>query len=273
MDTTSPVAVGVPLGRTGLPVSRLGLGASYGLGQAGVLRAVERGVNYLYWGSMRRPSFGRGVREAARRDRERLVIVIQSYTRLAALLGPSLRLALRRLGIEYADVLLLGWWNREPSRRIVDAGRALVQRGLVRHLGVSTHERPLAPVLAREAGPYGVLHVRYNAAHRGAERDIFPFLPAPPGGPGIVAFTATRWGTLLSRPRGVPPDVPWPTATDCYRFCLTDPHVHVVLAGPANEGELEGALLALDKGPLDPDELARVRRAGDAVYGRGWAPG
>jgi aryl-alcohol dehydrogenase-like predicted oxidoreductase len=43
--------------------------------------------------------------------------------------------------------------------------------------------------------------VRYNAAHRGAERDVFRVtdsLQMP-----IVAFTAQRWGALLA---GTPDD-------------------------------------------------------------------
>ena len=57
-----------------------------------------------------------------------------------------------------------------------------------------------------------------------------------------------------------------PTAADCYRFALTDPRVDLVLAGPANDRELSEALLALDGGPLEHDELARLRRIGDNVH-------
>ena len=46
------------LGRTGLPVGRLGISASYGVPTAAVEEAFERGVNYLYWGSIRRDAFG-----------------------------------------------------------------------------------------------------------------------------------------------------------------------------------------------------------------------
>jgi len=72
------------LGRSGISVSRLGLGSSYGLSGRDVERAVERGVNYLYWGSRRRDDFGDGIARAARRDRDKLCIVVQSYSRSAA---------------------------------------------------------------------------------------------------------------------------------------------------------------------------------------------
>jgi hypothetical protein len=37
----------------------------------------------------------------------------------------------------------------------------------------------------------------------------------------------------------------------------------MVLAGPANDGELDEALAALDRGALSAGELARLRRIGD----------
>lgn len=44
------------LGKTGWKVSRLGLASSYGADERCVQLAFERGINYLYWGSMRTPS-------------------------------------------------------------------------------------------------------------------------------------------------------------------------------------------------------------------------
>src|SRR5947208_2332450 len=104
----------VALGRTGLRTSRLGLASSYRIGAADVERAVERGVNYLYWGSRRTGEFGKAIKRLAPRKRDQLVVVVQSYSRAAMALRPSVELALRRLAIEYADVLLLGWWNDPP---------------------------------------------------------------------------------------------------------------------------------------------------------------
>lgn len=236
------------LGRTGIEVVRLGVAASYGVPAAAVEKAVERGVNYLYWGSLRRSGFGDAIRRLAP-SRERFVLVLQSYSRLARLIPWSVERALRSLSLDYADLLLLGMWNRGVPPRILDAAREARRRGLVRALAVSTHRRVLVPGIAA-ADQFDVVHFRYNAAHPGAERDIFPHLPAPAARPGLVAFTATSHGALLKRF----------SAADCYRFVLSRPEVDVCLTGPANAAQMDAALEALRLGPLDEDQLQRMRR-------------
>src|SRR5438270_13493068 len=102
------------LGRTGRSVGRLGLAAGYGADQRCVEMAFERGANYFYWGTFRRDSFAEGLR-ALRSQRDQFVLVIQSYTRIAALLDGSLERALRSLKMDFTDVLLLGMWNKDVT--------------------------------------------------------------------------------------------------------------------------------------------------------------
>jgi aryl-alcohol dehydrogenase-like predicted oxidoreductase len=87
------------LGRTGLEVGRLGMAASFGVPTRAVEQAFERGVNYLYWGSFRRGRFGRALRNL-KPQRDRMVLVLQSYSRVAALMTLSVEIALRKLGFE-----------------------------------------------------------------------------------------------------------------------------------------------------------------------------
>ena len=253
------------LGRSGLTVSRLGIGSSFGLTAADVEAAVDRGVNYLYWGSIRRKEFGDAIREVARRRREEIVVVVQSYTRAAWFMGPSLDRALKKLGIEYADLLLLGWWNRPPPRRILDAALALKDRGKARHIMVSCHHRPTFAQYIDDPS-YDAIMVRYNAAHPGAEREVFPHLDGRERAsrPGVVSYTATRWGALLD-PALTPPGEKTPRAVDCYRFALSHPAVDLTLCGPADAAQLQEAMTALDRGPMDPDELAWMKRVGVGV--------
>jgi len=260
----------IALGQTGLRVSRLGIGSSFTGSARFIEEAVEAGINYLYWGSIRRPAFGRAIRNVARRNRDGVVLTVQSYSRLGPLVAPSVEIALRRAGVEYFDFLLLGMWNEPPRQGIVEAALRLREQGKVRHLMLSTHNRPSLQAHFRrfEAGqsPFDVFMLRYNAVHRGAERDAFPYLPATRA-PGLIAYTATRWGHLLD-PSKMPPGEAPPAARDCYRFALSHPAVSLVLCGPANREEMQEAIRALDAGPLAPDELERMRRIGDHVYGR-----
>lgn len=264
MDWKSPVI----LGRTGLSVGRLGVASSFGVPADALEMAFERGVNYLYWGSIRREGFAAGIRRLMRSaGRDKLAVVVQSYTRVAALMAPSVKLALFRLGTEYADVLLLGWFNERPPAAILDAARELVRRGLVRHIAISSHRRTLFAELERDR-EFGIYHFRYNAGHRGAEREIFSQVPSDPSGPGMVSYTATRWASLLDS-KAMPPGEPTPSAADCYRFVLSDPRVHLCMTGPRSRADMEHALTALERGAMDPDELAWMRRVGDHVRGHG----
>jgi predicted aldo/keto reductase-like oxidoreductase len=111
---------------------------------------------------------------------------------------------------------------------------------------------------------FDVYHIRYNAVHRGAERDVFPLLPEKDG-PGIVIFTATCHTKLLRR-GFVPRNERTPKAGDCYRFVLSHPSVHVCVSGPINLKETRENLRILGMGPMTEEELAWMRRVGDHIY-------
>jgi predicted aldo/keto reductase-like oxidoreductase len=254
-------------------VARLGLGASFAAPTAAYEEAFERGVNYFYWGTLRQPFMAAAIRHLAPRSRTQLVVVLQSYARLGFLVERSIERALATLGLEYADVLLLGWHNRPPSARLIDAFLRLQACRRVHHLAISGHQRTMFPQLLADAR-VAIWHVRYNAVHRGAEQEVFPPLTARPVAerPGLVTYTATRWGHLCD-PRRTPPGERTPTGTDCYRFALSHPAVDVVLAGPNDAAQMAQALRALDLGPLTAEECAWMRRVGDYIYRRSTAAG
>jgi aryl-alcohol dehydrogenase-like predicted oxidoreductase len=251
------------LGATGLHVGRLGVAASYGVSAAALEAAFAQGVNYFYWGTFRRSGFGQAIRNLAS-HRDRMVIVIQSFSRIAGLMGWSLERALGDLRLDHADVLLLGLWNRPVPERILDAARKLKERGLVRYLAASSHDRLLIRWV--DARIFDVVHFRYNAIHTGAEMDIFPYLSTE-NRPGTVAYTATSWKQLLD-PKRVPKNEKVPRASDCYRFVLARPEVDVCMTGPSNAEQMTEALEALRRGPLQEDELTWMRRVGAAIYAR-----
>ena len=253
----------VSLGRTGVKVSRLGIGSAYGVSDRACRMAFDEGVNYFFWGSVRMPGMGQAIRDISRSQRDDLVVVLECYVRQAAWIPRSVEVGLKNLKIDYADVLLLGWYDRPPSQKILSVVERLKEKGLYRYLGISTHQRPLFQQYLRD-GSYDVFHVRYNAAHRGAEQEVFPALPES-GSPGIVSFTNTRWGDLLD-PKKMPSGMSPPTAPDCYRFVLSHPAVHVAICGPKTDEEMAGGLTALKAGPMSGEELERMRRIGDHVH-------
>jgi aryl-alcohol dehydrogenase-like predicted oxidoreductase len=251
------------LGRTGLSAGRLGVACSYGAPTEAFEEAFDRGVNYFYWGSMRKAAMARAIRNIiAKGKRDELIIVLQSYSRSAGLMGAFYRQGLKRLGIETADVLLLGWHNQLPSPRILDEAEAMREKGLFRYLALSGHNRLLFPDLAKDSR-FDILHLRYNAAHRGAEKEVFAQLD-PGNRPSLVTYTATRWGDLMKSGKMPPGEKPL-TSSDCYRFVLSNPIVDVCMTGPGSIAQMREALTALEQGPLSTEEMQRVQRIGDYV--------
>src|SRR4051812_30800397 len=116
-----------------LRLSRMGLASSYGAGAREVAASFERGVSFFFWGALRRRSFGAGLRAL---PRERVTIAIQTFTDRAMLVRPSVDAARVRLRSDFVDVLCLGYRESAIDPRVVDAARALVDRGIVRALMV-----------------------------------------------------------------------------------------------------------------------------------------
>lgn len=252
------------LGSTGLKVGRLGLAGSYGAPAEALEEAFDHGCNYFYLGGGRKKAqMKKAVKNlVARGYRDKMVIAVQTYARWGIFTPVLFKQALASMGIEYADVLILGWHNSRPSDRVIEFARNMKEKGLCRYIALSGHTRSLFPILAKE-NIFDIFHIRYNAAHRGAETETFPLFD-PEKKPGIVSYTATRWGQLLN-PKKMPPGEPVLTAQDCYRFVMANPNVDVCLCGPKNLDEMRTALLAIDSPPLKEDELDRIRRIGDYV--------
>jgi aryl-alcohol dehydrogenase-like predicted oxidoreductase len=253
------------LGATGLAVGPLGLAASYGAPAEAFEEAYDRGCNYFYLGSGRhRAGMKQAIRNlCAKGRRDRMVIAIQSYARFGYLMEWFFRWNLRSMGLAQADILILGWHNRRLSPMLVKRAQAMKARGLCRFLGMSGHNRQLFPQIAAD-GQFDLFHVRYNAAHRGAESETFPYLTGD-SRPGIVTYTATRWGQLLD-PGKMPPGESVPAPSDCYRFVLSHPAVDACLCGPRNIDQMRAALLALELGPLGQEDKERMQRIGDYVH-------
>ena len=248
----------------GKKIFRLGVAANYGIDEAGVRYAMDRGVNLFLW-TAKRKGLEKPLREAlaGRRDQVAVVAFVNiGYFGWGVRRGAES--LLKSLGTDHVDVLQLGWvgvgsaWTSATERELVH----LRETGKARAIGISIHDRPRAGKLA-ESSPLDQLMIRYNAAHPGAEREIFPHIKDKK--PTILAYTATSWRRLLKKPSGW--DGPVMTAGDCYRFQLSNPHVDLAWTGPANRQQLEENLTALEKGPLTEEEQKWMRAFGKAVHG------
>jgi aryl-alcohol dehydrogenase-like predicted oxidoreductase len=256
------------LGRTGFRVYRLGMSASYRPGPEAVFRAVDEGVNFFF-------AYGfdaqmvRSLREIMKTRRDRIILATGAYNYIFGHsdLRRVLEKRLRQYGTDHIDVFMfLGVMKaRQLPDSVMEQMLRFKEEGKARAIGISTHDRNLAGGLATQ-GALDVLMIRYNAAHRGAELDIFPYLQ--PRDPGLVSYTATRWTALLRRPKGWPPEEPVPSAALAYRFVLSNPNVDVCLTAPRTMRELEENLAALRAGPLTEQEMEYMRRFGDAVHAR-----
>jgi aryl-alcohol dehydrogenase-like predicted oxidoreductase len=256
------------LGRTGIEVSRLGIASGYGIDAPAIEKAFhESGINYFYWSTPRKKGMEIALKNLVPSHRDKIAIVFQSYDHSGWYMPRGVENGLRDINSDYADVLLLGFYPSMPSKRVLENAQKLKDSGKIRFIALSGHNRKLFGKLAQDPNsPIDIFMARYNAAHTGAEQDIFPFLNGKQR-PGVTIYTATCWGKLLN-PAKMPANESPLTASDCYRFVLSNPNVELCMMGPKNAAELADGLKALERGPLTDSEMERVRRIGKFVCGR-----
>jgi aryl-alcohol dehydrogenase-like predicted oxidoreductase len=256
------------------PLCRLGL-ATRGtnrLTPADVHQALDRGVNFLNWcgnpDGLSETIAGLGPR------RREVMVCVQFEARTADDARAELADIRRELRTDYIDVLTFYYVEETAEwQQIIGPGGALEycqearRRGEVRVLGVTSHQRPLAADMAR-SGLLDLLMIRYNAAHRGAETDIFPTTDAL--GLPVVVYTCLRWGALLRPTPDDPPGFVVPRAPAWYRFALQSPSVTVALMSPESREELDEDLAVLGApGPLTAEDYELLAEHGRRVRRHG----
>jgi len=250
----------------GKRIHRIGVSSEYGLGGDDLRKALDHGLNYVWYVRGTEKVATAPLQEACARDRDGVFIAT----------GPSMGFTggavrrhcekvLKKLGTDHIDLLQLFWVGK--MSRISDGTLStlvkLREEGKCRGIGVSIHDRTRAGQLARDR-VFDVLMVRYNAGHPGAEADIFPHVGEGADKVGIVSYTSTRWGTLLKAPSGWA-DRP-ATASECYRFALTHPAVDAVLTGPSNWAQLDANLRGM-QGPMAPEQVDWMKQLGAKARG------
>ena len=284
----------VQLGPRLPPVCRLGLATrgNTNLRRSDVEHAIESGLHYLNWCG-KPDGMSRAISRLGRRRKD-VVVAVQFKSRTAAEAEQEFSWILDQLGTGYLDIATLYYVESEAEWSEItatggawDVLAAHKRSGALKMIGLTSHQRELAAGWANAravssrskpadgADPHeahrvderyraDMIMIRYNAAHRGAEKDVFPVTRKT--SMPVVTFTGLRWRALLKTTSESPEGFEPPSAAECYRFCLANPDVAVALAAPGDRSELEHALsLLADWRPLAPDSYDAMRAHGDRV--------
>jgi aryl-alcohol dehydrogenase-like predicted oxidoreductase/HEAT repeat protein len=239
-----------PLGKTGIEVPALVVSGAGLLRPRDYLAAMRAGCTHFFW-EPRYHTLGRML--SRERDAH---VVCGSYEASERAIVADVDRYLRRLRRDALDVFLL-YWVRSPAR--VDASRfeildKLRAQGKIRAFGFSTHDREIA-CDAMEANDWNVIMTRHSLVHPGAEKRVLSL--AAKKNVGILGFSAVSYGRALS---------PTISASDAYRYSLSQPGVSAVLTAPRTSRELEDNLAVLTAPPLDDARQAELRAHGRTVH-------
>ncbi|GAB1541889.1 hypothetical protein NUACC21_45620 [Scytonema sp. NUACC21] len=253
---------------SGQKASILGLAGQPQIDTETVAVAFEALINYFFFYNLDDENFLGGLKLLLAAKREQVLVATGSETRDISSLHHYLNSVRHRLNVDGVDVFFIEYVSPDDDmnqvRAILDELRDWKEKGLIRYVGVTTHNRPIAIEII-ERGQCDILMHRYNMAHRKAEEDVLP--SAQKANIPVVAFTCTRWGSLL---KGHPN---WhfepPTAADCYRYVLRHRAVHLALTAPKTRQQLAQNLSVLHAPPLSLQETAHWQEYGDLIYGTG----
>lgn len=219
------------LGHTGLRVSRLCLGCmTFGEPDRGkhawtlpedssrpiIQRALEGGINFFdtansYSDGSSEEIVGRALRDFARR--EDVVVATKVYHQVGDLeeglsraqILRSIDDSLRRLGMDYVDLLQIHRWDyRTPIEETLSALDEVVKSGKARFIGASSmHARQFAHALALQKAngwaPFVTMQDHYNLIYREEEREMLPLCALE--GVAVIPWSPLARGRL-TRPWG-----------------------------------------------------------------------
>lgn len=279
-----------PFGRTGLVVTRLGMGGYPfgGVNEAAgwnpftpegrrtavetIRHALERGINYFDTA----PGYGDGNSESI--YGEALEGIRTPYTLAtkcpwsgcsAEDIVYSVEQSLKRLRRDAVDIVQLhgGMFTEGDARAIVEDGpleglSRLRQQGKVRWIGF-TCEEPFTALPLIASGAFDVIQLRYNLLNHQAAEHALP--KAEEAGLGIAVMRPMTSGILQRILSDLAPE--WIAARDpydvCLRFVLSDPRVDTALVGARWKHEVDRNAAIADSfaPPLDLSQVP-LRTAG-----------
>jgi hypothetical protein len=231
-----------------------------------VVAAFEEGVNFFFvTADLHWPLYD-GVRKGLAKllagspsRREQIVVGVVSYLENPLFGALQFHEVTNEIaGLDRVDLLIAGAVSSEQSfySRVEAMSRARAAgQHEARAIGATFHQRPLA-LLAQHYGMLDISFIRYNSAHPGASRDLFPYL----SGRNIPIFnfksTMSQVTPDMFDKLNLGPTYWRPEACDYYRFVLTRPEIDGILCSPLNPDEMRQLAQALAKGPLTPEQEA-----------------
>jgi diketogulonate reductase-like aldo/keto reductase len=139
-------------------------------------------------------------------EREELFVVSKAYPHNASRAGlpAACACSLERLGLDYLDLYLLHWRGEYPLEETVEAMRALVDAGRIRHWGVSNFDTDDMQELATICGEppdCAANQVYFSASERGPEFSLLPWQQAR--GMPLMAYSPVDQGALAHSDAGL----------------------------------------------------------------------
>jgi aryl-alcohol dehydrogenase-like predicted oxidoreductase len=256
------------LGKTGLVVTRLGIGGAYCDSVDGYRTALDCGVNYIDTARIYREGEDEKViGEAIQGQREQLILATKTTQRDADSARKDLETSLRLLKTEYIDIYQLHHLNTQIDReKALGPGGAIEtvlkakEEGLIRFIGVTGHDW----VQMKEAvitGLFDTVLFWYNCVIRGPEDTVLP--EALARNMGVIIMNATRNDKLLNDPEALPPE-------QFYRYVLSQEAVHITIIGLRNvERFCQVASALSQQDTLTTEEKIQVEAYGEKMLSLG----
>jgi aryl-alcohol dehydrogenase-like predicted oxidoreductase len=251
----------ITLGRTGLTVTRLGIGGAYCQTPDGYRAALDCGVNYLDTARAYRDGEDeRVVGQAIAGRRDEIVLASKSGARDAEGARVDLETSLRLLGTDHLDIWQIHYLNKEEEReQVLAPGGAMEtamrarEQGLIRYIGVTGHNW-VEVAKAAATGLFDTVLCWYNCAMPEPEQTIFR--QAQKHNMGVVIMSATRTTKLLDAEDR-------PPLEDFYRYVLGHPAVSLALMGLRSVEDFERVAKALsERVDLEPGGRERMEAFG-----------
>ena len=307
-----------PLGKTDLRVSRLCLGCmTFGEPDRGnhawtlpeessrpiIKRALEGGINFFdtansYSDGSSEEIVGRALRDFARR--EDVVVATKVFHRVGDLpeglsraqILRSIDDSLRRLGMDYVDILQIHRWDyNTPIEETLEALNDVVKAGKARYIGASSmHASQFAQALKLQKqhgwAQFISMQDHYNLIYREEEREMLPLcyqegvavIPWSPlargrltrpwgettarlvsdeGGRNLYKESDENDAQIAERLTGVSEELGATRAQVALAWLLSKPGIAAPIIGTSREEQLDELLNAVDI-TLKPEQIAEL---------------